>query len=193
MSLCSRIQAAGRPVCPTSPSHLPSYCCQGGTRALTPAPSTECPWQGETLLSPPRWVHMLYRQFCAPGEMLRPPPSAFSLAVSEPASGCISLWPSRQTPGSCPGTGSASLYQDTTAHVWAPCLLMLVTYSRVLGVSFMNPLSPSPSPGPVRAQRVAGQGRTGPRRHPAIGLDQLPGPMPKEDPKSQHDPPVGLM
>lgn len=70
---------------------------------------------------------------------------------------------------------------------------MLVIYSRVLGVSFMNPLSPSPSPGPVRAQRVAGQGRTGPRSHPAIGLDQLPGPMPKEDPKSQHDPPVGLM
>lgn len=73
LSLSSRIQSAGRAVCPTSPSHLPSYCCQGGTRALTPAPSTERPWQGETLLSPPRWVHMLYRQFCAPGEMLRPP------------------------------------------------------------------------------------------------------------------------
>jgi len=67
----SGAQFAGRAVCATSPSQLPSYCA--GERALTPAPSTERPGQGETLPAPPRWAHALYRQCWAPGGMPRPP------------------------------------------------------------------------------------------------------------------------
>lgn len=44
-----------------SPSQLPSHCFHGGTQALTPGRSTERPWQGETLLPPPRWVRALQR------------------------------------------------------------------------------------------------------------------------------------
>lgn len=69
----SEVQSARRAVGATSPPRPPSYRSQGDTRALTRAPSTERPWQGETLLPPPRWVHTLYGQRCDPGGMLRPP------------------------------------------------------------------------------------------------------------------------
>lgn len=47
--------------------------------------------------------------------------------------------------------------------------------------------------GLVRAWHVKGQGRPGPRRHPVMGLPQVPGPAPKRDPKCQQDVPRGLV
>lgn len=164
----SGVQSARRAVGATSPPRPPSYRSQGDTRALTRAPSAERPWQGETLLPLLRWVHTLYGQRCAPGGMLRPPLASAWLCLNHLRA--ISHGGRRGKPQAAAQGQAEPRYRRSGLG----SLSISASYlQRDPGGSFTDPLSPSPSPGPVRAQRADRQGQMEPRRHPAMGLDHL--------------------
>lgn len=90
---------------------------------------------------------MLYRQRCAPGGMLRPPhPLRATFGVQ--------LTPAMQ----------AKSRQLPRARVWAPSLLILVTYSRILGGPSRTLSAPLHCLA-LWAQAVDGQGVQGTSHH----------------------------
>lgn len=105
---------------PASLFLLPGRCLS------TPAPCTERPWQGETLLPPAEvGAYAVQAMLCPRRDAETPPPPPSHLRGAS--------HPSHAGKQQAAAQGWALPPPRAAARVWAPSLLILVTYSRILG------------------------------------------------------------